>query len=115
MTATDFRMCILAVGLLVAATAGAASSSYTGAPWERVGPRNIFDDDHGNGEAGTLADAASPAGRPHVIYTGAVVCLCVRRVLVHECVSSTMPAVRELVGSERMKAVLSSCNSDVAA
>jgi len=41
----------------------------TGA-WELLGPTNIGDDIDVNGEAGTLADAASPAGNPHVIYAG---------------------------------------------
>ena len=35
-----------------------------------MGPTNIGDDIHFNGEAGTLADAASPAANPHVIYAG---------------------------------------------
>ena len=39
-------------------------------PWEHVGPRNIFDDENMNGEAGTLADAASPAANPDLIYAG---------------------------------------------
>ena len=40
------------------------------ATWEHVGPRNIFNDAGGHGEAGTLADAASPAANPKLIYTG---------------------------------------------
>ena len=31
---------------------------------------NIFDDINMNGEAGTLASAASPAGNPKLIYAG---------------------------------------------
>ena len=38
--------------------------------WEHVGPRNIFDDVENRGEAGTLADAASPILHPDIIYTG---------------------------------------------
>ena len=38
--------------------------------WEHVGPRNIFDDVENRGEAGTLADAASPKLHPNIIYTG---------------------------------------------
>lgn len=42
----------------------------TTGPWEKLGPKNIGDDIHMNGEAGTLADAVSPAGNPNVIYAG---------------------------------------------
>ena len=38
--------------------------------WEHLGPRNLFDDKTHRGEAGTLADAASPASNPKLIYTG---------------------------------------------
>mgnify|MGYP002630806635 CR=1 FL=1 len=38
--------------------------------WERVGPRNVFDDKAGAGESGTIADAASPVGNPNIIYAG---------------------------------------------
>ena len=38
--------------------------------WKKVGPWGIGDDIQGKGEAGTLADAVSPAGNPKVIYTG---------------------------------------------
>jgi hypothetical protein len=38
--------------------------------WTNVGPWGIGDDFKGQGEAGTLADAASPAGNPNVIYSG---------------------------------------------
>ena len=38
--------------------------------WERVGPRNIFDDESNRGESGTLATAASPEGNMNIIYTG---------------------------------------------
>lgn len=38
--------------------------------WTKVGPWGIGDDFQGKGEAGTLADAVSPAGNPKVIYTG---------------------------------------------
>ena len=38
--------------------------------WKKVGPWGIGDDIEGKGEAGTLADAVSPAGNPKVIYTG---------------------------------------------
>ena len=57
----------------VLATVGlatAVSALGEGSAWERVGPRNIFDDEHGRGEAGTLATAASPAENPSLIYTG---------------------------------------------
>lgn len=40
------------------------------AAWEHVGPRNIFNDAGQHGEAGTLADAASPAANSKLIYTG---------------------------------------------
>ena len=39
-------------------------------PWERLGPWNIGDDIYDAGEAGTLADAASPAKNPDVVYAG---------------------------------------------
>ena len=42
----------------------------SGDAWEHLGPRNIFDDDSGRGEAGTVADAASPVSNPSIIYTG---------------------------------------------
>ena len=42
----------------------------TTGPWAFLGPTNIGDDIHVNGEAGTLADAASPAANPIVIYAG---------------------------------------------
>ena len=48
----------------------ASARSGPSAAWERVGPRNIFDDATGRGETGTLADAASPKSNPQVIYTG---------------------------------------------
>ena len=35
-----------------------------------VGPWGIGDSIDGKGEAGTLADAVSPAGNPKIIYTG---------------------------------------------
>ena len=38
--------------------------------WTKIGPWGIGDDIAGKGEAGTLADAASPWGNPKVIYTG---------------------------------------------
>ena len=38
--------------------------------WKVVGPFNIGDDINMHGEAGTLADAASPAGNPNIIYAG---------------------------------------------
>ena len=41
-----------------------------GADWARIGPWNIFDDQNGKGEAGTLACAASPAKNPDLIYAG---------------------------------------------
>ena len=41
-----------------------------GSKWTRVGPRNIFDDEHMHGQAGTLATAASPASNPNLIYSG---------------------------------------------
>lgn len=56
--------CVVALSTLLAIASGAAN------PWERVGPRNIFDDDLNRGEAGTLADAASPASNPSLIYSG---------------------------------------------
>ena len=40
----------------------AAQFATTDATWEHLGPRNIFNDQTFHGEAGTLADAASPAG-----------------------------------------------------
>ena len=39
-------------------------------PWEKLGPWNIGDDVEGNGEAGTLADAVSPASNPLLMYAG---------------------------------------------
>ena len=39
----------------------------TGTPWEHVGPWNIGDDTENNGEAGTLACAASPGANPGLI------------------------------------------------
>ena len=43
-----------------------------GGPWDRIGPWNIFDDKRTppQGEAGTLANAASPRSKPHIIYAG---------------------------------------------
>ena len=42
-----------------------------GAPWDRIGPWNIFNaKDPFLGEAGTLATAASPAANPDIIYAG---------------------------------------------
>jgi hypothetical protein len=38
--------------------------------WELVGPKNIGDDVYLAGEAGTLADAVSPAANPSLIYAG---------------------------------------------
>jgi len=38
--------------------------------WERIGPFNIFDDKDLQGEAGTLANAASPAANHDLIYAG---------------------------------------------
>ena len=46
------------------------SARANGSPWERIGPRNIFDDIHGRGQSGTLATAVSPAENPSLIYTG---------------------------------------------
>ena len=37
--------------------------------WQHVGPRNIFDDANGNGEAGTLQDAAATTGLK-IMYAG---------------------------------------------
>ena len=37
--------------------------------WTKVGPWGIGDDVEASGEAGTLADAVSPASNPRVIYT----------------------------------------------
>ena len=42
----------------------------TTGPWHFIGPSNIGDDININGESGTLADAASPAGNPDVMYAG---------------------------------------------
>ena len=53
---------------LLLPTVAAVATAAT--PWEHVGPRNIFDDEDMNGEAGTLADAASPAANPDLIYAG---------------------------------------------
>ena len=36
----------------------------------KTGPWNIFDDKDVKGEAGTLANAASPAANPDLIYAG---------------------------------------------
>lgn len=47
-----------------------ASLVLASAPWDRIGPWNIFNDRDGHGEAGTLACAASPAANPSVIYAG---------------------------------------------
>eukprot|EP01051_Picozoa_sp_SAG22_P028602 SAG22_NODE_10174_length_549_cov_0.993333_1_plen_66_part_10 len=58
-------MALLALLLGAVGTAPASGSS-----WERVGPRNIFDDKDGRGQSGTLATAASPAENPSLIYTG---------------------------------------------
>lgn len=43
-----------------------------GGPWDRIGPWNIFDDKRSppQGEAGTLACAASPRDKPNIIYAG---------------------------------------------
>ena len=41
-----------------------------GSNWQKVGPFNIGDDIYMHGEAGTLADAASPSGNPNIIYAG---------------------------------------------
>lgn len=38
--------------------------------WTKIGPWGIGDSIDNQGEAGTLADAVSPAGNPKVIYTG---------------------------------------------
>ena len=38
--------------------------------WTTIGPWGIGDSIDGQGEAGTLADAVSPAGNPKVIYAG---------------------------------------------
>ena len=57
-------LAVLAVSLVVQGCLGGGSS------WEHLGPRNIFDDDSNHGEAGTLATASTPAGSPHIIYTG---------------------------------------------
>jgi hypothetical protein len=48
----------------------AAASLGACAPWEKLGPKNIGDDVHGQGYAGTLADAVSPISNPSLIYTG---------------------------------------------
>ena len=42
----------------------------TTGPWKLIGPTNIGDDVNVDGEAGTLADAASPAKNPNVMYAG---------------------------------------------
>ena len=61
----------LMVALLLLTLVGAAGTTAgRGTPWEHVGPRNIFDDEDMNGEAGTLAGAASPAANPGLIYAG---------------------------------------------
>ena len=56
--------------LVVGLGAQASSARAGGSPWERVGPRDIFDDIHGRGQSGTLATAVSPAENPSLIYTG---------------------------------------------
>ena len=58
------------LAMLLLLLAGSATAAAAGSAWERVGPRNIFDDEHGRGEAGTLATAASPAENPSLIYAG---------------------------------------------
>lgn len=42
----------------------------TTGPWALLGPTNIGDDVSLQGEAGTLADAASPAANPKIMYAG---------------------------------------------
>eukprot|EP01079_Euglenida_sp_SAG-EU17-18_P006060 gene6060-1085_t len=51
-------------------TCGLASLVAARGEWEHIGPRNIFNDATNHGESGTLADAASPAANPQLIYTG---------------------------------------------
>ena len=41
-----------------------------GAPWQKLGPKNIGDDAQGQGYAGTIADAVSPLSNPDLIYAG---------------------------------------------
>eukprot|EP00729_Bicosta_minor_P013955 gene13955-31241_t len=38
--------------------------------WKKIGPWGIGDDVAASGEAGTLADAVSPASNPNLIYAG---------------------------------------------
>ena len=42
----------------------------TTGPWKKLGPSNIGDDIHQNGEAGTMADAVSPANNPLLMFAG---------------------------------------------
>ncbi len=41
-------------------------------PWDNVGPKNIGDDIHNAGEAGTIAGAVSPLSNPKLMYMGGV-------------------------------------------
>ena len=42
----------------------------TTGPWIKIGPYNIGDDIHQNGEAGTMADAVSPPNNPLLMFAG---------------------------------------------
>jgi hypothetical protein len=48
----------------------ALATAATATPWQKLGPHNIGDDVHGQGYAGTLADAVSPISNKNIIYTG---------------------------------------------
>ena len=61
-----YREMMMRLSFAVAASLALGAS----AEWEHLGPRNIFNDAAERGESGTLADAASPAANPRLIYTG---------------------------------------------
>lgn len=46
------------------------ATAVSAAPWEKIGPRNIWDAVDGQGYSGTLADAVSPLSNPNLIYAG---------------------------------------------
>ena len=61
----------MAAALALSVVALAAPATPSAAPWDRIGPWNIFDAKNPLlGEAGTLACAASPKANPDVIYAG---------------------------------------------
>ena len=54
----------LAAAALAVSTPWQRGDPPDATPWQKVGPFNIGDDINFNGEAGTLADAASPESNP---------------------------------------------------